>query len=95
MIPAATSSIEAFELALPNVEAVASRGSPGRGVLQISLICNIIKDSKFKTEKMLYNNIRANCFKEDVLKWQKLSLREQNRIVTLVPSDTLTMVKQH
>ena len=40
MIPAATSSIEAFELALPNVEAVASRGSPGRGVLQISLICN-------------------------------------------------------
>ena len=30
MIPAATSSIEAFELALPNVEAVASRGSPGR-----------------------------------------------------------------
>ena len=43
---------------------------------------------------MLYNNIRANCFKEDILKWQKLSLREQNRIVTLVPLDTLTMVKQ-
>ena len=40
--PAATSSIEAFEFALPNVEAVASKGSPGRGVLQISLICKSI-----------------------------------------------------
>ena len=28
--------------------------SPGRGVLQISLICNIIKDSKFKIDMALY-----------------------------------------
>ena len=33
--------------------------------------------------------------RKDVIKWLKLSLKETNLIVTLVPSDTLTMVKNN